>query len=94
MHPFKRVIKCAQIPSHAVATALRAVIEEELERIKRLKEAAPKIYFNLALFVCAVVIKCANEDIGDSNYEHISGSTNHAVAFVRSTPCAFAQRMC
>jgi hypothetical protein len=50
--------------------------------------------FNLALFVCAVVIKCANEDIGDSNYEHISGSTNHAVAFVRSTPGAFAQRMC
>jgi hypothetical protein len=55
---------------------------------------APKIYFNLALFVCAVVIKCVNEDIGDSNYEHIADSTNHAVAFVRGTPCAFAQRMC
>ncbi len=64
--------KGTQISTRAVATALSAVIKERLERIKRLTEAAPKIYFNLALFVCAVVIKCANEDIGDRDHENIS----------------------
>jgi len=53
-----------------------------------------EIYFNLALFVCAVVIKCANEDIGDGDHETISGSIISVPAIVRSTPCAFAQRMC
>jgi hypothetical protein len=56
--------------------------------------AATKFIFILALFVCAVVIKSADEDIGDSDYEHSSGNTNHALAFVRSTLCAFARRMC
>jgi hypothetical protein len=59
-----------------------------------LTEAAPKIYFNLALFVCPVVIKCANEDIGDRDHESISRSIISVPAFMRSTPCAFAQRMC
>jgi len=62
--------------------------------IKRLTEAAPKIYFNLALFVCAVVIKCANEDIGDRDHENISRNIISVPALMRSTPCAFAQRMC
>ena len=47
-------LKSAQL---AVATALRAVIEEGLERLNALAEVCYKIYFNLALFVCAVVIK-------------------------------------
>jgi len=67
---------------------------KRLERIKRLTEAAPKIYFNLALFVCAVVIKCANEDIGDRDHENIWRSIISVPALMRSTPCAFAQRMC
>jgi len=53
----KHVTKGAQIPPHSVATALRAVIEEGLERLNALAEVCYKIYFNLALFVCAVVIK-------------------------------------
>jgi hypothetical protein len=44
-------------PNLAVATALRAVIEEGLERFNASQKCGYKIYFNLALFVCAVVIK-------------------------------------
>jgi hypothetical protein len=78
-------------PLHSVATALRAVIEEGFERLRCVPQ---KIYFNLALFVCAVVIKCANEDIGDRDHENIWRSIISVPALMRSTPCAFAQRMC
>jgi hypothetical protein len=49
--------KALKVPSHAGATALRAVIEEGLERLNTLTDVCYKIYFNLALFVRAVVIK-------------------------------------
>jgi hypothetical protein len=92
MHPFKRVTKGADIPQHAVATAQRVRYKGSgLNRIKRLIEAAPK---NLALFVCVVVIKCANEDIGERDHENISRGIINASALMRITPCAFAQWMC
>jgi hypothetical protein len=49
--------KGAQIPPHAVATALRVVTEEGLNASTPSQKCGYKIYFNLALFVCAVVIK-------------------------------------
>jgi hypothetical protein len=49
--------KGAYIPQHAVATAQRPSSRKRLESNQTLTEAALKIYFNLALFVYAVVIK-------------------------------------
>jgi hypothetical protein len=47
----------------------------------------------LAFFVYAGVIKCADEDISDSDYEHTSRITIHTLASVRRIDCRFIQWM-
>jgi len=46
------------------------------------------------LFVCAAVIKCPNEDIGDKDQENISQGIINVAALMCITPCPFAQWMC
>jgi hypothetical protein len=82
-------------PQHAAATTQRAVIKEVLESNQTLhRSGGRKIYFNLALFVCVVVIKCPNEDTGERDHENISRSIISVPVLMRGTPCAFVQRMC
>jgi hypothetical protein len=82
-------------PATCLATAQPARHKGSgLNQIKRITAAAPKIYFNLALFVCVIVIKCADEKIGERDHENILRSIISAPALMRITPCAFAQWMC
>jgi hypothetical protein len=53
----KRVIKGTQDFPRAVATALSAVTEHTTSANQASQRRGQKIYLNLALFVCAVVIK-------------------------------------
>jgi hypothetical protein len=80
------------MPSHGRS----APIIKEAARIKSnaSREGRGKIYFNLALFVCVVVIKCANEDTGERDHENILRSIISVPALMRITPCAFARWMC
>jgi hypothetical protein len=68
--------------------------ERVTKRPKIVRALNPEnLFLKLALFVRGAVIKWANENAGDSDYEHISGSANHALALVYWALCPFARRM-